>query len=282
MIHASDAVLLDVFLLHSFLWEVLEAPEKQGMLFGMTTVAPPPAGSDWSLADMQYQVPGGSSDDSIPPPYLQEGAWFGRTQAVARLLSAAGGVPVASPAGLYLTGILASAAGLHKSPVLFNTWWRDDGLVLPRDLGMVLGWLNSTLSPPRSQVWEMLKKHHNFSNTGQIVKRDVEVDLTTNPNKLPVKLIKYTNSESYLRPTMNNTQNKTKSLKTSSNKTPGNKSKVIIARETYIPKDAKYKWKYLLRKEQLRQMLRTTNEAHKIPSKKVTEVKQSEPSRNSL
>lgn len=163
-IYASDKILLDVFLLQSFLWEVLEVPEKQGMLFGKLTPYRPPevdASLGWSFKDLGHFVPEVTEPPiEVYPPYFQEGVWFGRTQSVAKLLGVSGGVPLVRPASLYVTGFLANAAGLHKSPDLFNAWWRSDRLVRTEEIGLVLGWLNETLVPPRSELWQLLKKHH--------------------------------------------------------------------------------------------------------------------------
>uniref|UniRef100_A0A2P2HWV3 Beta-1,3-galactosyltransferase bre-5-like n=2 Tax=Hirondellea gigas TaxID=1518452 RepID=A0A2P2HWV3_9CRUS len=178
---ASDKVLLDVFLLQSFLWEVLEVPEKQSMIFGKLMIYRPPSekpSSGWSLKGLVNFVPQ-VTEAPIEnyTPYFEEGAWFGRTQTVAKLLGASGGVPLVSPTSMYFTGLLASAAGLYRSPEVFNAWWRTDTKVRFEEIGLVLGWLNKDLVPSRVRLWELLKKHHEVSYDkleNQMVRREIK------------------------------------------------------------------------------------------------------------
>ena len=267
------------------------------MLFGMTNFYEPKdengSGTSWSLKDLRHMVPELSDGEVYSnQPYLEEGAWFGRTQAVAKLLGASGGVPLVSPATLYLTGLLASAAGLHKSPDLFNAWWRIDEKVKPEEIGVVLGWLNTTLEPPRAHVWKLLKAHHNNrSETEQAIKRDVEINLTISASKRPLNLIKYTGGRPFNAKNKSekkhrkknhrnkkHPKNKFRNKKKLTTKLPLTRSSVIIPREI-IPTDRILKQAYLKHKQQLQIMIRSTSvgATKKIKSTKSKNVKMNKP-----
>ncbi|XP_018007223.1 beta-1,3-galactosyltransferase bre-5-like [Hyalella azteca] len=176
-LHVTDKVLLDVFVLQRFLWEVLEAPEKQDMLFGKLVdhvTQDPVTSYRWSLSDFGHMVPEVTEPPAVTHGrYLEEDAWFGRTQAVAKLLTVSGVVPLVSPSSLYLTGMLARAAGLSLSPSLFNEWWRSDKKANLQEIGAVMGWFNKELDPPRSELWKQIVLHHTNETIDEAI-RDVK------------------------------------------------------------------------------------------------------------
>ncbi|KAF2363718.1 Glycosyl transferase family 31 [Trinorchestia longiramus] len=184
-IHATDRALLDVFLLERFLWEVLEAPERQEMLFGKLSLyqrsqEKQELEGSWSLSELGHMVPEVTEPAvSTHGQYLEDGAWFGRTQAIARLLTVSGVMPLVTPSSLYLTGLLARAAGLVLSPASFNQWWRSDHRAHPRDVGSVIGWTTTLTEPSRVELWELVVRHH----TNDTRTRDALSDVSHLPSK---------------------------------------------------------------------------------------------------
>lgn len=79
---------------------------------------------------------------------------------MARLLTAAQQVPVVSPASLYVTGLLASAAHLQLSPPGLNGWWRSEGRPREEDIGTVVGWLHLDSETTRAELWELVTVYH--------------------------------------------------------------------------------------------------------------------------
>ncbi|XP_042871987.1 beta-1,3-galactosyltransferase 5-like [Penaeus japonicus] len=149
-LHADDDVMVDPFLLTALLREKLSR-EKNKFLCYMWKGSRVKRQGRWAVRSEDYP-------SDTYPPYCMGAAWVLRTAVLPRLLTAAVRVPFLWVDDVYVTGILAQAAGVEHSPWMRKFISRQN--ISIDDLGKKVIWYH--LGENRTTWWRLILNHHGY------------------------------------------------------------------------------------------------------------------------